>query len=275
MRFAKAARAANANGQLWPRVVGAAALAVLGACGVIVLVIPSRASSPPSLDSRSNWVLASALPASSDFPADWGYSLRASLRPTRVSDDDAASDWRPGVPRARYGPPACTTIPKILRHTGAGLAAQQGVDRSTQLSAREAGLMDDDATGRHDESGPNASLVIWVVPDGPSRISNYVEWLGRCGSYQVTNYNQDGAVKNKRSITTVVGARSANGAEAAVTVTRTFTTPGSRKPPLTYHVSYTAVRGVIFECSIYDMAGPDRDLVQQRADQTLKRLRAL
>jgi hypothetical protein len=273
MGIAQTAGRAGTHGQPWPRVVGAMALAVLGACGVIVLVVPPRASSSTSLELRSNWVLAGVLPASHDFPADWGYSLYAPLRRTPISDEVAPSTWRQGVPRMRYGPAACINIPKILDHLGAGVGPGVGIDHYTTLQAAEPGLMDDDATGQRSESGPNASLHIWVVPDGLARISNYVDWLGRCGSYQVTNYSQDGAVKNKRIVTTVVEERAVNGAEAAVTVTRTFTTPGSRQPPLTYHVSYHALRGVILECSIYDMDGADRDLVQRRAAETLQRLR--
>ena len=135
MRFAKAAQRVGAHGQPWPRVVGALALAVLGACGVIVLVIPPRGKPATSLESRSNWVLADAMPASHDFPADWGYSLYAPLRRTPVSGKDAPTDWRPGVPRMHYGTAACTAIPKILDHSGEGVGPRLGVDRSTQLWA--------------------------------------------------------------------------------------------------------------------------------------------
>ena len=130
--------------------------------------------------------------------------------------------------------------------------------------------MDDDATGQRSESGPNASLAISVDTDGPARIANYVDWLGHCGSYQVTNYNQDGSIKNKRIVNTVVEGRAVNGPGASVTVTRTFTTPGGRTAPMTYHVSYYAVRGVLLECSIYGMNGADTDLVQRRAAKHCK-----
>ncbi len=275
MRFATATQPAGARGQPWPRVVGAIALAVLGACGLIVLVVPPRGRPATSLVSRSNWVLAGALPASHDFPADWGYSLYAPLRRTPVSDNYLATDWRPGVPRMHYGTAACAAIPKILDHSGEGVGPRLSVDRSTQLWAQEPGLMDDDATGQRGESGPNASLAIWVDTDGPARIANYVDWLGHCGSYQVTNYNQDGSIKNKRIVNTAVEGRAVNGPGASVTVTRTFTTPDGRTAPMTYHVSYYAVRGVILECSIYDVTGADSELVQRGAAQTLQRLRAL
>jgi hypothetical protein len=272
MRFTKAAERPRTRGQPWPRVVGALALTVLGACGVVVLVTPPRAKSAPSLQTRSNWVLAGALPASRDFPTDWGYGLYGSLRPSRVSDDTAASPWKQGIPRTRYAPGACTSVPKILDHSGAALAAGLSVDRYTRLQAHSAGLMDDDATGQRGELGPNARLNIWIVPDGPLRITNYVDWLSRCGTYQVTNYNQDGRVKSQLTVKTVVDVHAADGTEAAVT--RTFSTTVGRYRSATYHVVYFAVRGVIVECTIF-MEGADRDLVQQRTAQTLQRLRAL
>jgi hypothetical protein len=255
-------------------VVGAVALAVLGACGVIVLTIPPRAHSSTSLASRSDWVLAGALPASRDFAIGWGYGISAPLRRKPMPDNVMSSTPEPGVPRAVYAPAACTNIPKILDHSGAALAANLAVDRYTELVPHKARLTNADATGELGEVGPNAGLGIWVVPDGPARIANYVDWLGHCGTYHVTNYDGDGHVTNERTVKTVVEARSANGADAAVTVTRTFTTMGSSDPPATYYVSYYAVRGVILECTIF-MDGTDRDLVQRRAAETLQRLRAL
>jgi hypothetical protein len=174
-----------------------------------------------------------------------------------------------------YGTAACTAIPKILDHSGEAVGPRLGVDHATQLRAQEPGLMDDDATGQRGESGPNASLAIWVDTDGPAQIADYVDWLGHCGSYQVTNYNQDGSIKNKRIVTTVVEGRAVNGPGASVTVTRMFTSPGGGKAPMTYHVNYYAVRGVILECSIYDMGSADGELVRRQAAQTLQRLRAL
>lgn len=56
---------------------------MLGACGAaLVLTAPpaNQARAAASLLSRSNWVLATALPASQDVPADWGYSLTGRLR---------------------------------------------------------------------------------------------------------------------------------------------------------------------------------------------------
>ncbi len=98
--------------------------------------------------------------------------------------------------------------------------------------------------------------------------------MSRCGSYRVANYNYGSQVTNERTVTTVVEATSAKGADAAVTVTRTFHLIGSPDPPSTYHVAYYAVRGVLLECAIY-MEDADAELVKHVAAQTLQRLRAL
>jgi hypothetical protein len=269
------ATAAGTHGQAWPRVVGAAALAALGACGVVVLLIPTRSKAPSSLASRSNWALAGALPPGRDFPADWGYGVSGPLRRTPTPDNVVPSTPQPGIPRAVYAPAACTNIPRMLDYAGgASMGPTMSVDRYTELQANSAALMDSEATGEIEEHGPRASMTIWVVSDGPTRIANYVDWLGHCGSYHVTNYDGKGGFKNERTVKTVVEARSADGADSAVTVTRTFTTIGNPAQSATYRVSYYALRGVILECQIF-MEGPDRDLVQKRAVQTLQRLGTL
>lgn len=260
------------RGQPWPRVVGALALAVLGACGVVVLAVPSHVT---SLESRSNWVLAGALPASNDFPADWGYHISGPLRRTGVSHANATSTPQPGVPRAVYAPTACTNIPKILNHSDSDFGPEVSVDRYTRLQVAAAAFMDSDATGELDEQGPRAQLAIWVGASGPALIANYVDWLRRCDSYHVTNYDGSGTLKSERNVHTVVENRSADGADAAVSVIRTFAPVSGRKPSSTYYVTYYAVRGVIVECTAYQMDGPGRNLVHRRAVETLQRLRAL
>jgi hypothetical protein len=165
-------------------------------------------------------------------------------------------------------------VPKLQDHSGAALAAYLQVDRYTQLFVQEADPPDGPATGETHEHGPNSRLAIWTVPDGPARIANYLDWLSRCGSYHVTNYDNGGRVKNERTVNTEIQTRSASGADAAAAVTRTFTTLKSRDPASTYHVVYYAVRGVLVECTIY-MEGSDVDVVKRAAAQTLDRLRAL
>jgi hypothetical protein len=260
-----------------PRLVGAAALLVLGACGVALLVSPAHSA---SLASRSHWVLATALPTSGDFPADWGYQLSGWFPRAQTSATTESSTPPPTGPRAVYAPAACSTIPKLLSRSGAALAAKAGVDRYTESFIYSAQLWDAPATGESDRLGPNAELFIWVVPDGPAQIANYLDWLHHCGSYQVTNYGFGGRFKNRRTVTTAVESRSpdrtAAGGAVAVAVARTFTTTaGDSEAPATYHVSYSAVRGVILECTIYNFDGADRDLVKQRAAATLARLRTL
>ncbi|KZS59800.1 hypothetical protein [Mycobacterium ostraviense] len=271
----QAAGPAPSRSQPWPRVVGGAALAVLGACGAALLVTAPRSdTAPANLASRTDWDLATALPAGTDFPSDWGYSLTGRLRRAATADPGALTTAPHQDPAAAYEPGSCGDIPEILDHAGGALAAYVQVDRYAQLFVQDAAAADFAATGEGREHGPNARFAIWVVSDAAARIANYLDWLGRCGSYRVTNYFFDGRVKNHRTVTTQVGVRSAAGADAAVTVTRTFTTIGSRDPSSTYHVTYYAVRGVLLECTIY-MEGPELDLVQKLAGQTLQRLRAL
>ncbi|WP_224770431.1 hypothetical protein [Mycobacterium simulans] len=265
-------------GQPWPRVVGAIALAVLGTCGLTLPLTaphPSRAhGSTASLASRTDWTLATALPASADFPADWGYSLTGRLQRAAPSPIDALAAQSSPDPAAVYTPEICGSIPKVLDHSGGALAAYVQVDRYAQLFVQDAPQPDAAATGESREHGPNARFAIWVVPDGTARIANYLRWLDQCGAYKVANYFLDGQLKDQRNVTTRVEARSADGADAAVTVTRTFTTIGSRDPSSTYHVAYYAVRGVLLECTIY-MEGAELDQVKQIASHTLTKLRGL
>ncbi len=231
---------------------------MLGACGAaLVLTAPpaNQARAAASLLSRSNWVLATALPASQDVPADWGYSLTGRLR-RAVSPSTVPPAALPNTSRAAvYSPAGCGNIPKILDHSSADLAAYVQIDRDVQVFGQDAPL-DAAATGESDERGPNARFALWAVADGPARIANYLDWLNRCGSYQVTNHFLDGTVKNERTVTTEVEALSAGGADAAVAVTRTFTTADGRDPSSTYHVAYYAVRGVLLECTSYLQARP-------------------
>jgi hypothetical protein len=258
----------------WPRVAGAGALAVIGACGATLLAIGPRSeqqkAAPGSLLSHSDWDLATALPTSADFPEDWGYSLAGRLR--RATPSSVAP--KPGPAAAVYSPSECGTVPTILNQSGAVLAAYVQVDRQTQIYVQDAVPADAAATGERREHGPNTRFAIWTAPDSPARIANYLQWLGRCASYRVTNYDRGSERKDERTVTTVVDARSADGADAAVAVTRSFTPSGSHDPPSTYQVLYYAVRGVLLECSVY-MDGDDAGLVKQVAARTVQRLRAL
>ncbi len=260
---------AGARSRPWSRLVGAVALVVLGACGVALLVIPAHSA---SLASRSNWALAATMPTSRDFPAGWGYQLSGWL-PRAHPADTVTSTPPPAGPRAVYAPAACANVPKILTRSGAAQAAGVSVDRYTELFAHAPELADAPATGESERRGPYGRLWIWVVPDGPARIANYLDWLDNCDAYHVTNYDFTGKFKNERTVSTAVQSRAPDRTYAAVTTT--FTTFGGSEPPATYHVSYYAVRGVILECTIYNFYGADSDLVRQRAAQTLQRLRAL
>lgn len=261
----------------WPQVLGAAALVVLAACGVAVVAAPPHShetgNASTSLVSRSNWVLATTLPGSGDVPAEWGYSVIGRLQRSSPPNADAASAPPSLGAGASYAPPGCASIPKILDHSGATLAAYVHLDQYVQVFGQDVPA-NAAATGQYVEHGPNARFAIWVVPDGPGRIANYSDWLGQCGSYHVTNYFHDGQLKDERDVTTEVDTRSAAGADAAVTVTRTFTTAGNRDLSSVYHVAYYAVRGVLLECTMY-MEDADLALVRRLATHTLEELRAL
>ncbi|OBK92351.1 hypothetical protein A5645_24000 [Mycobacterium asiaticum] len=263
---------------LWPRLVGGAAVVVLGMCAAGVLVTAPR-STIGSLATRTNWALATALPVSTDFPQDWGYSLtgrleRPATAPVSKTVSKASGPQSQGPVAALYAPDSCRDIPAVLDHAGSALAAFVHVDRYAQLFVQDAPPADAAATGESHEHGPNARFAIWVVDDGPGQIAQYSDWLDRCGSYQVTNHFLDGEVKNRREVTTSVEARSAEGADAAVAVTRTFKPIAGRDPASTYHVAYYAVRGVLLECTIY-LDGDELGRAKQIAARTLQRLRAL
>lgn len=122
-----------ARSQLWPRLVGAVALAVLGACGVTLLVIPSR---PPSLISRSNWDLATVLPTIHDFSADWNYSLDGPLRRAAPANTTASRHPSAPGPASVYTPAECENIPKVVELYGTpDFAAMVHVDRNTETIA--------------------------------------------------------------------------------------------------------------------------------------------
>lgn len=116
---------------------------MLGACGAaLVLTAPpaNQARAAASLLSRSNWVLATALPASQDVPADWGYSLTGRLR-RAVSPSTVPPAALPNTSRAAvYSPAGCGNIPKILDHSSADLAAYVQIDRDVQVFGQDAPL---------------------------------------------------------------------------------------------------------------------------------------
>jgi hypothetical protein len=243
----------------WPRVVGAVALVVLGACGAALVVIPSR---PTSLISRSNWDLAKALPSDHDFPPDWNYALQGTVRRAAPKNDEASRE--PGVrPTSVYAPADCGNVPKILGlYKTANFAALVHVDRSKDDVASATVLSSD-------EPEPNARFIIWPVPDGPALIADYLDWIGRCHSYSLSAVDPDGQVTDTRTVVTTVDTRDG---DDAVTVTRS--TNDDQSPTASYHVVYYAVRGILLECAT-NWSGSDVDLVKRLAVETLNRLRGL
>jgi hypothetical protein len=240
----------------WPRAVGAVALAVLGACGATLLVVPSRSS---SLTSRSNWDLATVLPSYRDFPASWNYELEGTVR--RAAPANNAAPRHPAV----YAPAECGNVPTILGlYETSRFAAMVRVDPSTDDIASATVLSSD-------EPNLNARFIIWPVPDGPALIANYLDWIGRCGSYSMSSAGPDNQTTDVRTVSTTVDNHSAD----AVAVTRySDETVGSQNPSSTYHVVYYAVRGVLLECAT-NLNGHDVDLVKRLAAHSLKKLHAL
>jgi hypothetical protein len=246
----------------WPRVVGAVALAVIGACGVTLLVIPAR---PANLISRSNWDLATALPSSRDFPANWNYGLEGTVRRQAKPSTTASRPRGAGAPTAVYAPADCGNVPTILGlYETSRFAAIVHVDQSTDEVASA-------TVFSSDEPDLNARFIIWPVPDGPALIANYLDWIGRCDSYSVSSAVPGNQITDVRTVTTTVDTHSAD----AVAVTRfSDETAGTQNPSSTYHVMYYAVRGVLLECAT-NLHGSDVDLVKRLAAQTLQKLRRL
>lgn len=161
-----------------PRAIGAISLAVLGACGAaLVLTAPpaNQARAAASLLSRSNWVLATALPASQDVPADWGYSLTGRLR-RAVSPSTVPPAALPNTSRAAvYSPAGCGNIPKILDHSSADLAAYVQIDRDVQVFGQDAPL-DAAATGKAMSADPTPASHSGPLPT--ARRGSPTTWTG-------------------------------------------------------------------------------------------------
>jgi hypothetical protein len=239
--------------------------------------VPSRSSfsvfaAQPLWDSRRgrlrtlpNWELAQLLPNVHDFPPDWNYSLQGSVHRT---DPEHAPAWPSSSAAARaYTPHECAQLPKIAELFGRpGYAALVHVDRQTDEIARSV-LMSED------EPDPNARFVIWPVTDGSAMITNYVDWLGRCGTYHVTSTAAGSSTEDVRTVATTIDARSADGADAALKVTKstTVSAPGPSHT-MVYHLTYYWVRGVLLECAT-NLDGSDVDVVNHVGAQTLQKLR--
>lgn len=235
--------------------VGAVALVVLGACGATLVAIPAR---PASLLSRSNWNLAQALPTYRDFPSDWNYALQGLVRRRPLP-------LRAAVPAAVYAPSDCGNVPKILGlYDAIHFAAMVHVDPSKDDIASATVLSSD-------EPDHHFRFIIWPVPDGRSLIADYLDWIGRCGSYSVSSTDPTSYITGTRTVSTTVVSHSGD----AVAITRVSAeTDDSQGFSLKYHVIYYAVRGIVLECAT-NLAGADVDLMKKLADQTLHRLRTL
>lgn len=247
----------------WPRVVSALALVVLAVCGAALLMPGPR---PTSLTPRSNWDLATTLPSYRDFPPNWNYQLEGTVRRRAPASSTApAPAAAPTSAYKAYAPADCGNAPKILDlYKTARFSAMVHVDPNTNDIASATVLSSD-------EPNLNARFIIWPVPDGPALIADYLDWIGRCGSYSMSTAGPDNQIVDARTVTTTVDARS----DDTVTVTKAFDETVADQPPVsTYHVMYYAVRGVLLECAT-NLNGSDIDLVKRLAAQTLQKLHAL
>ncbi|MEE3067476.1 MAG: hypothetical protein VYA67_26675 [Actinomycetota bacterium] len=221
-----------------------------------------------SLRSLPNWELAKLLPGIHDFPADWNYWLRGSVRQTNPDNGAPPPAGGASVPASAYTPRECAQVPKIVELFGSpGDAAMVYVDRQTDEIARAAEISSDDPD-------PNAHLAIWKVPDGPAMIAKYVDWLARCGSYRITSVDAGSGNDTVRTVTTTIDGppRGSGSAALAVTKSTTGTVRGASRLVI-YHITYYWERDVLLEFAT-NLVGTDLDVVNHAAGQTLQRMRA-
>ncbi|MBS9532508.1 hypothetical protein KIH27_02775 [Mycobacterium sp. M1] len=250
-----------------PRILGAVALTVLGACGVLVLTTAPRSN---SLVGRSNWQLAATLPVQADFPAEWNYAIRGSVGWATPPDSTTAEPDGPLIPTAAYTPADCGSLPAALA-VAADSPANVHVD-TTPVGIASAKLYwrDSVAAGEPDTDEPDTDFVI-TAPGEPSSIGEYRDWLRRCDAYRVTVFDPQTRTRVERFATTTVEAPDPG---AALTVTRTFVDVNGGAEPVSHRVSYYPVRGLLLTCST-SMRGADADLVRELGARTARKLAAL
>lgn len=251
--------------RIGPRSVCVVALVVLGTCGATILGFPAR---PVSLRSLPNWELAKLLPGIQDFPADWNYWLRGSVRQNHPDNATPPPGGAASVPASASTPRECGQVPKIVELFGSpGDAAMVYVDRQTDEIARAA-LISSDAPD------PNAHFAIWKVTDGPTMIAEYVDWLARCGSYRIASTPAGSANEDVRTVTTTIDSQTGGGSDTALAVTKSTTgTVRGASRAVVYHITYYWVRDVLLECAT-NLVGADLDAVNHAVAQTLQRMRA-
>jgi hypothetical protein len=246
--------------RLGPRAVSAIALTVLGACAATIVALPAP---PESLRALSNWQLAELLPAADDFPPDWNYGLAGVVH-------RSAPDHTPGAapaPARNYVPPSCSPDPAIAELDSGIGDARVYVDRNTDEIAR-AHLLGEE------NPDPHAEIVIWAVPDGPARIAKYVDWLHKCGRYNINSLDPLHHTPRTNAVTATVNSHPVDGDDVSLAFTRSSTpTAPKAGSAIVTHVTYYWVRGVLLECST-NLSGAGGDVVNHVVAQTLQKLRA-
>ena len=249
-----------------PRLVGALALVVLASAGITDLLIQRR---PTSLVGRPTWALAQTLPTQDDFPAAWNYAVHGTVG---FATPQPAPQPGPAtlIPTADYLPVECAQLPAALIPTLPGTPTVH-VDRTPVGVASAAFYFADSvAGGQSDADEPNADFAVSAPADPAGFVTQYLDWLGSCGTYRVTLHDPRSHRQISRSAATSVEAP-ADG--AALTVTRTFLDDGAERPR-EYRVSFYPVRGLLLTCKT-SMTGADAQLIDTLAAATARKLAAL
>jgi hypothetical protein len=226
-----------------PGVVSRVALAVLVACALVWFAVPRQAK-PAGL--LSTWALATALPTSEDFAADWQYSLRGRV-----------------TPRPTVGPPAQKNPDDTFEPAECAYSPMDEIAGSDEVASVRA-----HPPGEGGQHGHQVYYWIWAVADGPALVSQYRDWLGRCNTYRYSYRNPEtGATSQTTVVTTKVDIPVPKGVDAAAEVGGSDTSGGPN------HIYY-AVRGVLLQCD-FGVRGQDLALARRLADQTVRKLLAL
>ena len=250
-----------------PRLVGALALVVLAGAGAADLLIPAR---PASLVGQSNWALAQTLPTQDEFPAAWNYRISGAVgfATPRPAPDTGGAESQ--LPTADYTPGECGALPAAL--LPAWQAPELHIDRTPVGVARArafwAGMV---AAGDRHDAEPNAEFTITAPADPAGLVDEYLDWLGRCGSYRVSVFDPSTDRRTARSAVTSVEHPAAG---AALTVTQGFLDDADDARPHEYRLSLYPVRGLLLTCRT-SFVGADADRIDALAAETARKLAAL
>lgn len=232
------------------RIITAVALLVIASCGA-AWALTAREDRSASLVGRPTWQLAGALPASSDFPPDWGYTLTGQLG--RVTPQPVPATRQPEGPDS-FRPAECGQLLPIDQMPG-------------QLGNGAGASVDVNLPGEGYQLGHKAHFYLYAVDDPGALIAQYTDWVRGCSNYHYSGTNPSSGQVVDRDVTRVVDTELPDGADFGVSVDgKRMSGDGSRM--------YYAVRGVIVQAWT-TMEGDDQELIGDLVAQTVRRLRAL